>query len=33
MVIEGHGPFYALESLPGLAKARLEALSQSVREV
>ncbi len=33
MVIEGHGPFYALESLPELAKARLEALSQSVREV
>ncbi len=33
MVIEGHGPFYALDSLPGLAQARLEALSQSVREV
>lgn len=33
MVIEGHGPFYALDSLPGLAEARLEALSQSVREV
>ena len=33
LVIEGQGPFYALESLPGLAQARIEALSQSVREV
>ena len=33
LVIEGQGPFYALESLPTLAQARLEALSQSVREV
>lgn len=33
MVIEGHGPFYALEALPGLAQARLEALRQSVRKI
>ncbi len=33
MVIEGHGPFYALEALPGLAQARLEALRQSVRRI
>ncbi len=33
LVIEGQGPFYALDSLPNLAQARLEALSQSVREV
>jgi len=33
MVIEGHGPFYALEALPGLAQARLEALRQSVRKL
>ncbi len=33
LVIEGQGPFYALDSLPSLAQARLEALSQSVREV
>jgi sugar/nucleoside kinase (ribokinase family) len=33
LVIEGQGPFYAVESLPGLAQARLEALSKSVREV
>jgi hypothetical protein len=33
LVIEGQGPFYALESLPGLAQARIEALSQTVREV
>ena len=33
LVLEGHGPFYALEALPGLAQARLEALHQSVRRV
>ncbi len=33
LVIEGQGPFYALESLPTLAQARFEALNQSVREV
>jgi sugar/nucleoside kinase (ribokinase family) len=33
LVIEGQGPFYALDSLPYLAQARLEALSQSIREV
>jgi sugar/nucleoside kinase (ribokinase family) len=33
LVIEGQGPFYAMDSLPGLAQARLEALSKSVREV
>jgi sugar/nucleoside kinase (ribokinase family) len=33
LVIEGQGPFYALDSLPGLAQARIEALNQSVREV
>ncbi|HSF81505.1 MAG TPA: carbohydrate kinase family protein [Anaerolineales bacterium] len=31
LVIEGVGPFYALDALPGLAEARLEALRQSVR--
>jgi sugar/nucleoside kinase (ribokinase family) len=33
LAIEGNGPFYALEALPGLAQARLDALSQSVRKV
>lgn len=33
LVIEGVGPFYALDALPGLAEARLEALRQSVRKV
>ena len=33
LVIEGQGPFYALDSLPSLAEARFEALLQSVREV
>jgi sugar/nucleoside kinase (ribokinase family) len=31
--LEGTGPFYALDALPGLAKARLEALRQSIRKV
>lgn len=30
LVIEGSGPFYALEALPGLAQARLEALRDAV---
>jgi len=33
LVVEGNGPFFALDSLPGLAEARLEALRQSVRKV
>jgi sugar/nucleoside kinase (ribokinase family) len=33
LAIEGHGPFYALDALPGLAQARLEALRQYAREV
>jgi len=33
LVVEGVGPFYALESLPGLAQARLEALKQGVRKI
>ena len=33
LVVEGATPFYALESLPGLAQARLEFLQQSFREV
>lgn len=33
LVVEGVGPFYALDALPGLADARLEALRQSVRKL
>ena len=33
MVLEGIHPFYALDALPGLAKARLEALRDRVRKV
>jgi sugar/nucleoside kinase (ribokinase family) len=33
LAIEGQGPFYALDALPGLAQARLEALRSNVREV
>ncbi len=33
LVIEGSGPFFALQALPGLAKARLEALQGAVREI
>lgn len=33
MVIEGTNPFYALDALPGLAKARMEALRDMVRKV
>ncbi len=32
-VIEGDSPFYALDALPGLAKARMEALRESVRRI
>ncbi len=31
LVVEGSGPLYALDALPGLAEARLESLRQSVR--
>jgi hypothetical protein len=31
LVVEGSGPFFALEALPGLAQARLEALKEAVR--
>ena len=33
LVVEGTGPFFALEALPGLARARLEALRDTVRKV
>lgn len=33
MVIEGTNPFYSLDALPGLAKARVEALRDMVRKV
>jgi ribokinase len=33
LVIEGQGPFYALDALSSLAEARFEALLPSVREV
>jgi sugar/nucleoside kinase (ribokinase family) len=33
LVVEGTGPFYALDALPGLAQARLEALRQAIRKV
>ena len=33
LVVEGVGPFYALDALPGLAEARMESLKQSVRKV
>lgn len=33
MVMEGFGPYYALEALPGLAQARLDSLRHSVRKV
>jgi sugar/nucleoside kinase (ribokinase family) len=33
LVVEGIGPFFALDALPGLPQARLEALRQSVRKV
>lgn len=33
LTIEGSGVFYALDALPGLAQARLEALKEGVRKV
>lgn len=33
LVVEGNDPLYALDSLPGLPQARLDALKQSVRKV
>jgi sugar/nucleoside kinase (ribokinase family) len=33
LAVEGHGPFYSLDALPGLAVARLEALRETVRKV
>ena len=33
IVLEGSGPRYALEAMPGLAQARLEALQQNVRKI
>lgn len=33
LVVEGNGPFYALDALPGLAQARLDALRPNVRKV
>ncbi len=33
LTVEGHGPFYAVGALPGLAQARLEALRAAVRKV
>jgi sugar/nucleoside kinase (ribokinase family) len=32
LVIEGGGPFYALDALPGLAQARLEGLRGMARK-
>jgi sugar/nucleoside kinase (ribokinase family) len=33
LTIEGHGPFYSMDALPGLAQARLDALRSAVRKV
>ncbi len=33
LTIEGSGPFFALQALPGLAQARLDVLRQSVRKL
>lgn len=33
ITVEGYGVFYALDALPGLAQARLDALTQTVRKV
>lgn len=33
LVIEGNGPFYALQAIPGLAEARLAYIQGAVREV
>jgi len=32
LVVEGNGPYYALDVLPGLPQARLDALKESVRK-
>ena len=31
--VEGSGPFYPLEVMPGLAEARLHALKEMAREI
>jgi len=33
LAVEGSGPFYALDAIPGLAEARLEVVQQSVRKL
>ena len=33
LVVEGSGPFFALDALPGLAQARLDALKESARRL
>ena len=33
ITIEGSGPFFALDVLPGLAQARLEALRENARRI
>lgn len=33
LVVEGSGPFFALDALPSLARARLQALGEAVRKV
>lgn len=33
LVIEGNDPYYALDALPGLPQARLDAMRQSIRKV
>jgi sugar/nucleoside kinase (ribokinase family) len=33
LVIEGSGPFYALDAMPGLANARMDVIRQSVRKI
>ncbi len=33
LVVEGSGPFFALDALPGLAQARLDALKESARKL
>jgi sugar/nucleoside kinase (ribokinase family) len=33
LAVEGYGALYALDTLPGLAQARLESLSALVRQV
>lgn len=33
LVVEGHAPTYALDALPGLSQARLDALRQNIRKI